>query len=45
MQAEHITIIDNRNAYRARLAQRLKATPFDLSLLKKFMLMRLYAGE
>jgi len=42
MQAEHITIIDNTAAFRARLNQTWLANPFDNSLLKKIILMRTY---
>lgn len=45
MQAEHITIIDNTNAFRARLTQQWHANLTDISLLKKIILMRFYAAK
>lgn len=43
MAAEHITIVDNRAKYRARLANQLKIDPSNVSLLKKSILVRLYS--
>ena len=35
MQAEQITIVDNRAAYRRKLRQRLAVNPTDISLIKQ----------
>lgn len=43
MQAEHITIVDNRQKYRARLQQAWLADQLNISLLKKIILVKLYS--
>jgi len=45
MQAEHITIIDNSAAFRARLNQQWQANLTSIPLLKKIILMRYYATK
>jgi hypothetical protein len=45
MNAEHITIVDNRVAYRARLTQLALANPLNIPLIQKTILMRLYAHK
>jgi hypothetical protein len=45
MQAEQITIVDNTDAFRARLTLKWHANLTNLSLVKKIMLMRFYASK
>ena len=45
MNAEHITIVDNRKAYRARLTQLALVNPCNIPLIKRAILMRLYAPK
>ena len=45
MNAEHITIVDNRVAYRARLNRLALVNPLNIPLIQKAILMRLYAPK
>jgi hypothetical protein len=45
MNAEHITIVDNRAAYRARLTQLALINPLNIPLIKRTILMRLSAPK
>ena len=42
---EHITLIDNTKAFRAKLNQRLAIDPTNQSLIKKVILAKLYANN
>ena len=45
MTAEHITIVDNTAAFRARLHRAWQANPLDTSLIRKLILMGVYAPK
>lgn len=45
MNAEQITIVDNRQAYRARLNQLALANPLNIPLIKKTILSGFYARK